>query len=380
VSGIGVRARLRYAAMSSPYERLLIDNTSVGKSDQRIVRRKEGAMKSSLSTSFILGAIAIALTGCAKAPEIGTIRSVCLVVEQRHPKVGGNWRLPIEQRLTRILNRMGVDVREAGQACDARFTVSLTFDIFGPLRFPTATPRVLYSGSKATGEARLEVEGFQTLREPLSGRQATSVVNDSYVNTGEILYRETVEYVVMDAMINIWGEPALISLLAEGQALESSFWEMFENNSLSVKDVVPMLLAAFHNKDATVRENALRVIKHSTGVITIGPNRIRAFLRKRDGVVDSLLGLIQAGNPQEIRFSATYILGHLALEPDRVVPVLISLLRAADSEDLSIAAMDGLAEYGSESISAVPLLEAMLTDGSERIRRVAGWTLEKIRR
>lgn len=115
--------------------------------------------------------VVVGLTGCGKSPDLSAISSVCLSVEQKHPKVGGDFRLPIEPRLRETLKRMGLDVLEPGQFSDAIFTVTLTFDVFD-VHFSSLSPVTLYSRSKATGEAKLEVEGFRTIRQlPVTWRR-----------------------------------------------------------------------------------------------------------------------------------------------------------------------------------------------------------------
>jgi hypothetical protein len=326
--------------------------------------------------------MALGLTGCGKSPDLQAIRSVCLSVEQKHPKAGGNFRLPIEQRLRNVLEKMGLDVRELGQPSDAIFSVALTFDVF-EARFSSPSPKTLYSGSKATGEARLEVKGFRTIREPLYGLEATSVVDDAYGITSDIVYQGSLEDVVMEAMVNVWGEPALRALLEDYPyaLIDQSLWRMLDNKLLSEKEVVPMLLSSLSDKNDIVRTNAMRALSYASGITSMngnGENKVLAVMRRKKGIVDMMIGQTKAGNPLEMRKGAAYVLGNLALEPDRVVPVLISQLNE-ENEDLRVSAMGGLEHLGLKAAKAIPALEAMLGDGSERIQRVAQMALDKIR-
>jgi len=339
-------------------------------------------MKSGRRFLPIAGLLACGLTGCGKPPDLAAIRSVRLVVEQNHPKVGGVFRLPIEPMLRKALTSMGLDVREPGQPSDAVFTVALTFDVF-EVHFSSPIPKTLYSGSEAKGEAKLEVEGFRPIRERLYGRQATSVVADYYGITSDIVYRETVEDVVVDALVNVWGEPALTALLADEMSamFDQSLWRMFRERVLSEKEVVPMLFSALNNPNVLVRTNALRALSYASGITSMNgnwENKALALMRRKEGLVDTMIELTKTGNPPDIRKGAAYVLGNLALDPDRVVPVLISL-SADENEDLRVSAMDGLSHFGSKSAQVIPALETMLGDRSDRIRRVAQMALDKIR-
>jgi len=330
-------------------------------------------MRSFSTFAIVVGLIAAGSAGCSKSPDLAAVRSVCLVVEQKHPKVGGDFRLPIEERLRAVLNRMGLEVQEAGRPCDARLDVSLTFDVFGKVHF-YSPPRTLYSASKATGEARLEVKGFRTVRKRLSGRQATSVVDDSYGMTNEVVYRETFQEVVTEILVGFWGGRAVIALL-EGEFMsEGSFLSMIQDRLLSENVVVPALVSAIVGDDVEVRKPAIDVLRYTIA----RDERVAALMRRAKGAVDMLILRTQAENAPEIRDDAAGVLGDLSLEPDRVVPVLISLL-SEDSEDLRVSAMVSLGQYGPKAAKAIPLLEAMLAAPSQRIRMIAKESLDKIR-
>jgi hypothetical protein len=319
--------------------------------------------------------IAAGSAGCSKPPDLAAVRSVCLVVEQKHPKVGGDFRLPIEERLRTILNRMGLEVHEAGRSCDARLTVSLTFDVF-EVNFYNPRLITLYNGSQATGEARLEVHGSRTVRKRLFGRQATSVVADYYTITSDIVYRETFVDVTTETLVGFWGQPAVIAMLQSRHDFLSgeSFLRMFRDRHLSREVAVPALVSALAMDDTDIRTNALDVLRY----ITKRDPKVAGLMRKTK-VVDLLILRTQAENPPDIRNAAAGALGDLALKPDRVVPVLISLL-SEESEDLRVSAMVSLGQYGSKAAKAIPLLEAMLGEPSQRVQVIAKECLGEIRK
>lgn len=332
-----------------------------------------GAMRSYRMFVIAVGVIAAGTAGCSKPPDLAAVRSVCLVVEQKHPKVGGDFRLPIELRLRTILNRMGLEVYEAGCSCDARLTVSLTFDVFEVNFYK---PRLtLYNGSEATGEARLEVHGSRTVRKRLSGRHATSVVSEGYTIESGIVYKETCEDVMTETLVGFWGQPAVIAMLQSRHDFlsDGSFLRMFNNKHLSRDVAVPALVSALTMDDADIRTNALNVLRY----ITVRDFKVAGLMRKTN-VMDLLILRTQAGNPPDIRDEAASALGDLALEPRRVVPVLISLL-SEESESLRVSAMISLGQYGPKAAKAIPLLEAMLGEPSQRIQMIAKRCLGEIR-
>jgi HEAT repeat protein len=182
---------------------------------------------------------------------------------------------------------------------------------------------------------------------------------------------------MLEAMINIWGERAVIALL-EQSSWEESFRELFDQDLLSEKEVVPMFVSALGNKNEDVQLHALGIL----GFVTSGgkdtKEEVKEILRGMDGIVDLLLEKVQPGNKLILRKNATGLLTKLMLEPDRVVPVMISLLDEKD-EELRIYAIISLGNYGENSAEAIPALEMMLNDPSEEIREEAEWALENIR-
>jgi hypothetical protein len=238
-------------------------------------------------------------------------------------------------------------------------------------------PRLtLYNGSKATGEARLEVQGSRTVRKRLYGMQATSVVADYYTITSDIVYRETFEDVMTETLVGFWGQPAVIAMLQSRHDFMTggSFLRMFRNGHLSREVAVPALVSALAMDDADIRTNALNVLRY----VTVRDFKVAGLMRKTNAV-DLLILRTQAVNPPDIRDEAAGALGDLALEPRRVVPVLISLL-SEESESLRVSAMVSLGQYGPKAAKAIPLLEAMLGEPSQQIQKIAKRCLGEIRK
>lgn len=324
----------------------------------------------------ITGMIAIGLTGCVQQPpDLDAIGSVCLVVEQKHPQVDGDFSLPLEEVLHSTLDKMGLVVLEPGQPCDATFTVSLIFKV-REAHFPTLN-LTCANGSEATGEARLDVDGFHSIQEPLHGLWDTTALTTCWDHTSFAIYDETWREAMLQAMVNVWGEPAVTALLEMGSFGEQ-YRQMFEKGLISEDEVVPVLVQALNNENEMIQLNAMRALLR----VTLAEGRTRdkavSIMRKTDGIVDLFLDLIHKRNSPEIREGATGFLGKLTLEPDQVVPVLISLLDD-ESEDLRVNAMVSLRYYGPDAAEAIPALELMLHDKSPRIQWAAKEALDAIR-
>ncbi|MFO7934631.1 MAG: HEAT repeat domain-containing protein [Bacteroidales bacterium] len=327
--------------------------------------------------------IILVLTACEKSPDLDTIKSICLVVEQNHPTVDDkDFSLPIEPHLRETLEEMGLEVRDQGQPCDAIFTVSLEVETKKSY-FP-GREKECYWGSEATGEAALEVEGFSTIIEPLHGWHSETVLTYCYGSTNKFIYEETLPNVVLDALINVWGERAIIALLKTGLEtgiafeLEYFLRDMFAKHLLSENDVVPALLHAFEYINDTVRMKAAEALAFATQGKGPTVDNVTRIIKRTDGILELLLDMAQNENLPETRECAVRLIGQIAIEPELAIPVLISLLDE-ENVDLRLYAMYALEEYGPEAAEAIPVLEEMLEDESERIQRGSEGALQEIR-
>jgi hypothetical protein len=226
----------------------------------------------------LAAAVVMALAGCTNYPDLDTISSVCLTVQQEIdpselPSVETEivigqdtsidnleFSLPIEGTVRDLLTAMGLSVLEPGAQCDATLTISVLE--YEPIT-PFSDDPGCCTGSKITGEARLEVQGFDTIVEPLRGQQDTTWVSNCIAANNSRIYQEAVNQVVADATINVWGEAGLVALL---EADSNQYWvkdtlcDMMDRGWLSEREIVPWLEHALDNESETVQANALDIL------------------------------------------------------------------------------------------------------------------------
>jgi len=331
---------------------------------------------------IILGFLFAGLSACNPLVDLVGVETVCVNIEQVHPAISASFNLPITEDIRELLSLMDLTLVEPGQSCDANLSMTLTFTpslgVFGG--------KNCYFGSKAFGEAGLEVEGAGKIKEKLNGKTdttgGTNIIRTCYSATQERIYRETQLTVLIDLMVNLWGERGTVALLDWGQKnsdLGKTFRLMYGADELSEEKAIPYILYALENGNSDVKLTAMEVLGWSTGGSGDTVNTIMGILKETEGIDRLFLDLSGTDQPADVRASAVGWLGKLDLEVEEVVEVVISLLEDQNSSsDVLVTAMSALENYGHAASAAVPSVEDLLNHEVQRVRDVATRVLKEI--
>jgi hypothetical protein len=266
----------------------------------RRVQNGRTTMRNERFLATIIGPLVVWSTSCSEPPDPNTLRSVCLTVEQDHPRIAdGPFELPIEDTVKHVLEGMDLEVYEQKGPCDGQFTISLTFK---PWDAVTTSGEYCFYGSEVNGEASLKVDGFRRVIQPLHGSLDFGVFELAHPSSGgreisrcyrledEDIYKGTWMVAVADALVNVWGDRAIIALLRGRATLD-----LLADQEWDGDEVLKELRAAFGSADHTIYGSLGSLFK---GMISKG--RLRS-----DDVVPALT---QAHDNGELRRSAREVL------------------------------------------------------------------------
>lgn len=333
---------------------------------------------------LLIGLLVGVLTACSQPPDLFAIDSLCAGVAQEHPEIDEPFRLPITDDLLDILGRMGIDLLEPGQACDATLTVQLTFTPWEAV----FDGKSCYYGSRVRGTAELKTSDGATLREDLYGSEDTTggsnIVRTCYIKSDPAIYTETEEEALLDLMINLWGPRGMMALLDWGQNwsdLSTSIRKLFLDDQLSEEKTTAALLYALEYGSREVGYKALEVLNGLTGLSGRDVDEVLGVLRNTQGIGELLLVYTAPEYPPIARAHAVSLLGRLRLEAPGAIAAAISLLEdpqnASDNAILG-SVIRAINNYGIEASAAAPALEALLDHDDPYIRSEAARVLERI--
>jgi len=166
--------------------------------------------------------------------------------------------------------------------------------------------------------------------------------------------------------------------------------------SLTLKPVIPALIAALSDADDKVRQNAAWMLAEFGASATAAAPVLKQALNDSNEKVrryavwalaelnelphETAPALIEAAltdESYEVRRDVTEALGRMDTPPTAAVPGLTKAL-ADESYEVRRNAAGALAQIGAAATAAVPALIQMLNDENEEVRQKAAWALKRI--
>jgi hypothetical protein len=271
--------------------------------------------------------------------ESAGIYTVCLEIHQTYTNVEGDFSLPVDALLSRVLGRMGIEAVGSGDECDAQLSIDITAQAL------SGTYNNLgrcYTGATATSRATLAAEGYQSVNtasftvteEPHFVASANTCEEEA---SGAPFYL-TSSGALLGNLLQLWGQPALHAGLAEQDPEVRLGIVMAVERSearaagLETSDIVFVLMQAFQNDDQA--------------------------------------------NQCWVSGNAAFALGRLGAAAKEAVPLLAQAILS--SSCAAVDAIIALEDIGPAAREAVPALIDVLRTGSEARADLASEALVRI--
>jgi hypothetical protein len=148
--------------------------------------------------------------------ETATLHALCLDVTQTFTNMEGDFSLPIDETISRLVGRIGIQTTQPGSMCDATLTLDVTAQ---PLSANYGEMGRCYSGASVTSQAILSSEGFPDLKTaPYSVTETPFFLilsNNCATEPTGAPFGFTSSGALLGTLLQIWGQPALLTGLAD---------------------------------------------------------------------------------------------------------------------------------------------------------------------
>jgi hypothetical protein len=215
------------------------------------------------------------------------IERLCLDVREYYTNVGGGFSLSLASQAGQVLSRMGMEVVEVGEPCDATLTFNWTLTAYSQ-RYTTAwslgsnqTTLTCFTGAEIRGDVRLADEEriysapFHEIKYPPSAISSVlagwvdpsgiSGVSGEYATTcpeeaSGAPFEELWPKAMLEQLLLLWGPPAIHAALDTGDpTLQLGALQAMHGASLQFDDHTDsiLLLHAMQSEDVIVRRLAV---------------------------------------------------------------------------------------------------------------------------
>jgi hypothetical protein len=267
------------------------------------------------------------------------LHTVCLQIDQTYTNVEGDFSLPMDALISRVLARMGLETMGAGDECDAQLSIEFTAQALSETYNNLGR---CYTGATTTSRAMLTAEGDQRLNTaPYTVTEEPHFIAFAYDCAEEpngAPFYMTSSGAVLGNLLQIWGQPALHAGLAEqnpevrlGVVMAVERYEA-KAAGLETSDIVFILMQAFQNDDQA--------------------------------------------NQCWVSGNAAFALGRLGADAKDAVPLLEQAILS--STCAAVDAIIALEDIGPAAREAVPTLIHVLRSGSEARADLAAEALRRI--
>jgi hypothetical protein len=266
----------------------------------------------------------------ARGWESAAIAAVCLEVQQTYTNVEGEFSLPLEPIVIRLLQQVNIQAVRPGSLCDASLTIQVTAEALGATYNDIGR---CYSGTSVNSRATLVAEGYNPLKTaPYSVYEAPWFLifsNDCQKEPSDAPFDESATATLLGNLLQIWGKPVLLAALGdESDDVRRSVIHAIKEPEaraagLETDDIVSLLIMAFHDESCDISDLAAMALGD------LGP-------AAKDAVPDLHQALMSSGETECGMMYGTYslinTLGKIGPASREAIPDLIQMLETEEDE------------------------------------------------